>query len=77
MYACEQEGGLFQIWHCVPLYVEMPLMRLMPVLPRVRTISLRLGSCCVAGEFDVPLRMFYPDGSSPSFRLKIIAQGKV
>ena len=29
-----------------------------------------------AGEFDVPLRMFYPDGSSPSFRLKIIAQGK-
>ncbi|CAL5221494.1 g3696 [Coccomyxa viridis] len=30
-----------------------------------------------AGEFDVPLRMFYPDGSSPSFRLKIIAQGKV
>jgi len=27
-----------------------------------------------AGEFDVPLRMFYPDGSSPSFRLKIIPQ---
>ncbi len=49
----------------VPLYVEMPLMRLMPVLPRVRTISLRLGSCCVAGEFDVPLRMFLPRWQLP------------
>ena len=31
---------------------------------------------CHAGEFDVPLRMFFPDGSSPSFRLKIIPQAK-
>ncbi len=35
MYACEQEGGLFQIWHCVPLYVVMPLKRPMPVPLRV------------------------------------------
>ena len=36
--------------------------------------ALKQESLCCAGEFDVPLRMFYPDGSSPSFRLKIIPQ---
>lgn len=35
-----------------------------------------LRSFLIAGEFDVPLRMFYPDGSSPSFRLRIVPQGK-
>lgn len=30
-------------------------------------------SLCCAGEFDVPLRMTYPDGRAPTFRLKIVA----
>lgn len=28
---------------------------------------------CCAGEFDVPLRMTYPDGRAPTFRLKVVA----
>ncbi len=48
-----------------------------PALLRAGVMLLTFGSHCAAGEFDVPLLMFYPDGSSPSFRLKIIAQGKV
>ena len=68
-----------EVSHCdayIPLGLRMPLMSPLLTVLKACITSLTSGSC-VAGEFDVPLRMFYPDGSSPSFRLKIVAQGKV